>query len=544
MRLTRGIQAISFTAFMLFLWYAAFPLVPSMPVDLFLRMDPLALVLAGTAGRAFLVKMIPAVLVLILSIFLGRFFCSMVCPLGTSIDVSDRLLQGKDPRRSPGKSMPREMRLVKYCVLAFMFSGAVFGFSLAAYGSPVAIATRFYGLLVYPVVSLAADAGLSVLRPLADRTGFTALAYAHVPPRGFALQWLSLAFMGGIAACALLMPRFWCRYLCPAGAMFALVSSKPFAVRRRVSEQCTSCGLCRKACPMGAIGEDPHETDFSECIVCMKCSSVCPERAIRFSPGPEATATSASVFSGHRRALILAALAGVGAALTAVTGFSAAGRNGGQDRAMDLPLIRPPGSLPEHGFLRTCVGCGECMKACPTNTLQPAGLAAGFSAMFSPAMVPRRGPCDTTCNACGQVCPTGAIRGLHLDEKRHAKVGTAQVLRHRCIASESGKACLVCDEVCPYGAVILQRVADVPVAVPVVDERRCNGCGFCEHYCPVAPGAAIVVDPMDALRLEEGSYRDRSRELGFTFEQQGQGDTGGPVAPGIPDRGLPPGFSD
>jgi len=107
MRLTRGIQAISFTAFMLFLWYAAFPLVPSMPVDLFLRMDPLALVLAGTAGRAFLVKMIPAVLVLILSIFLGRFFCSMGCPLGTSIDVSDRLLQGKDPRRSPGKSMPR-----------------------------------------------------------------------------------------------------------------------------------------------------------------------------------------------------------------------------------------------------------------------------------------------------------------------------------------------------------------------------------------------------------------------------------------------------
>jgi formate hydrogenlyase subunit 6/NADH:ubiquinone oxidoreductase subunit I len=184
------------------------------------------------------------------------------------------------------------------------------------------------------------------------------------------------------------------------------------------------------------------------------------------------------------------------------------------------------------------------MKACPTNTLQPAGLAAGFGAVFTPVMVPRRGPCDTTCNACGQVCPTGAIRGLDLDEKRHAKVGTAQILRHRCIAWESGKACLVCDEVCPYGAISLQRTPDIPVAVPVVDERRCNGCGFCEHFCPVSPGAAIVVDPMDALRLEDGSYRSRSRELGFTFEEKKQGNAGMGEQSVIPDGGLPPGFSD
>ncbi len=544
MRLNRIVQAMSFTAFMILLWYAAFPLVSVIPVDLFLGMDPIILALAGTAGRAFLVKLLPALVILVLSIFLGRFFCSMVCPLGASIDVSDRLVGGKTPRRFSWIEIHRDMKLVKYCVFVFMVFSAVFGLSLAAYGSPMVLATRFYGLLVYPVVSLAADAGLIVVRPLADRFGVTALAYASIPPRAFSLQWLTVALMGGITAGAFLAPRFWCRYLCPAGAVFALVSVKPIIVRRRVSEQCTSCGLCRKACPMGAIAEDPHKTDFPECIVCMKCSGVCPEHAIRFSPGPGAAPMRAFLFSRHRRALILSALAGAGAALVALTGFRGSACEGGSGWVPAPSLIRPPGSLPECGFLQTCVGCGECMKACPTNTLQPAGLAAGFSAVFSPVMVPRRGPCDTTCNACGQVCPTGAIRGLDLAEKRYAKVGTAQILRHRCIAWESGKPCLVCDEVCPYGAVSLQRVTGIPVAVPVVDERKCNGCGFCEHFCPVFPGAAIVVDPMDALRLEDGSYRVRSRELGFTFEPKGQDGTGAPEPPVVQDEGLPPGFSD
>lgn len=543
---TRAIQAVSFTAYVVLLWYAAFPPVADVPVDIFLRMDPLILALVGTAGRAFLVRLLPAALVILLSIFLGRFFCSMVCPLGASIDASDRVVRGKAPRPGSREAVPGGMKLVKYCVLAFMTAAAFFGVSLAAYGSPVAIATRFFGLLVYPLAFMAADAGLAVSRPLADLIGVPGLAYAAVPARAFRLLWVTVALMGGMVALGFLAPRFWCRYLCPAGAIFALASWKPILVRRRVSDRCTSCGLCRKACPMGAISEHPCLTDFSECIVCMKCSDICPEDAICFTPrrGAAPSPEREVLFSRNRRVLILSAMAGVGTALVTCLGLKGNTREGGAGGVMDPSLVRPPGSLTEYRFLRTCVGCGECMKACPTNTLQPAGLAAGFSAVFTPVMVPRRGPCDTTCNTCGRVCPTGAIRGLDLDEKRHAKVGTAQVLKHRCIAWESGKSCLVCDEVCPYGAVSLERVPDIPVAVPVVDERKCNGCGFCEHFCPVYPTAAIVVDPMDALRLDSGSHRARSRELGFAFDPKGQVKAGEPAPRVIGDDDLPPGFSD
>jgi ferredoxin len=184
------------------------------------------------------------------------------------------------------------------------------------------------------------------------------------------------------------------------------------------------------------------------------------------------------------------------------------------------------------------------MKTCPTNTLQPAGTAAGLAGMMTPVMVPRRGPCDPTCSACGHVCPTRAIRPLDLNEKRYAKVGTAFISRRKCIAWEFGRACLVCAEVCPYGAIDLRRVSGQEVAVPFVEESKCSGCGFCEYYCPAQATSAIVVEPMDALRLDEGSYRDRARQLGLSIEQKPKAAAGPGEPPAPPSGTLPPGFTD
>ena len=295
---------------------------------------------------------------------------------------------------------------------------------------------------------------------------------------------------------------------------------------------------------MDAIAENPHATDFAECIVCRRCSDICPEDAVRFTSNKGDMAQRVIRFSANRRALIGSALSGLLAALIVRSGLKGMACEGGPGRVMDSMLIRPPGAVPECFFLDKCVGCGECMKACPTNTLQPSGMAAGLAGFFSPVVIPRRGQCDPTCNACGHVCPTEAIRPLSMEEKRYAKIGTASIMRQRCIAWEYGRPCLICDEVCPYGAISLQQVSGLEVGVPYVEESRCNGCGFCEYYCPVQAKAAIVVEPMDAIRLDKGSYRDKGKQMGLAIEPKQQGKPESPEKPKEPEDALPPGFTE
>ena len=119
-------------------------------------------------------------------------------------------------------------------------------------------------------------------------------------------------------------------------------------------------------------------------------------------------------------------------------------------------LMRPPGALPEKSFSAKCIRCGECMKVCLTNTLQPCLWESGLDGLWSPRIVPRLAGCDQTCSLCGQVCPTGAIRALPLEEKKNAKLGTAVIDRERCLVWAEDKLCLICDEQCPYNAIVFK----------------------------------------------------------------------------------------
>ena len=199
------------------------------------------------------------------------------------------------------------------------------------------------------------------------------------------------------------------------------------------------------------------------------------------------------------------------------------------------------------------------MRVCPSNGLQPAMFAsrANFGGKLSPVLVSRRGPCESDCNLCGMICPTGAIRGLSLVEKRWAKIGTAVVHHGRCLAWNNSKSCVVCQEVCPYGAVnILPRASAAVLTggayadesqypVPVINAAKCFGCGYCEQHCPTEV-TSIIVEPLAALRLTTGSYEETGKERGLQLDLVDKSATPESLFPmeELPEGTLPPGFTD
>ncbi len=553
MKLYKVTRTVSLTVFLGLLLFTVYPFPDGLTSDFFLRLDPLVSVGTIIASRTVAIYFLPGILVLIAALFLGRIFCGHICPMGVTLDILHWLF-GSRQRLTPKNNSfesTQYHRKWKYLVLIAIIAAALTGVSLVHLGSPLSLITRFYGLVIYPVFLIAADLLLQIGGPLLSRTPFASLNYLQISERVFATTGFVFLLFAGITVLNYIQPRFWCRNLCPAGALIGLCSKAPI-IRRKVTDDCTRCGMCIRSCPTAAISEDPAKTHHSECVACLKCKDICPESAISFSPQGFSKANNVVNPDLARRNMVLA----LG------TGFLTAGvlRSGiyqpkprSRERALvNGTLIRPPGALPEPEFLANCIRCGECMKACATNTLQPIWLKAGLEGIFTPAMLPRLAACAVNCNVCGKVCPTGAIRDLILIEKNHAKVGTAWINRQNCLVWEQDKKCLVCDEVCPYGAVSFQAVPDRKNAVPFVVENRCLGCGWCESKCPIEGASAIRVNIIGEMRLASGSYVEKAREYGLLFRQRklepeklGPG-TFEPLPEGA-DAGtpeaLPPGFT-
>jgi polyferredoxin len=491
------------------------PVLPSRaPIDTFFRIDPLlGLSAMLSARRVIEVMLVYALPVVLLSIVAGRFFCGWICPLGTAIDATSTIFFRNRRAAEPN----RHFANVKYYVLAAIITAAVFGGQIAYFLDPITIITRAFTFSIYPVAQLTGRSfGHSEF--ISERLPFL-ISNTYLPNDVlyyYRLNFVAAAMLIGVLGAEVISRRFWCRNLCPLGAMLG-VMSRFSVVRRLVANTCVACPMCMPKCKMGAILDNPTQYQANECIYCYNCTQTCPTLSTRIVPTIRKEGYRSTLDLSRRRT-VLAMGAGALVAVMARTNIAAKTAVDSKIKVSDAGLIRPPGSLPEEEFVDRCIRCSECMKVCPTGGLQPALTEAGLEGLWTPVLVPRIGECAQNCNLCSQVCSSHAIQRFEIDEKPHIYIGTAAIDRSLCIMwnfdeCKSSKRCLVCDECCSYRAVYWQYVDDIKR--PFIDEHKCVGCGICENKCPIQPISAIRV-------FSYGDQRHKTREEQKAFYESGQ----------------------
>jgi ferredoxin len=158
-------------------------------------------------------------------------------------------------------------------------------------------------------------------------------------------------------------------------------------------------------------------------------------------------------------------------------------------------LLRPPGAVPEDRFAGLCIRCNNCVHACPSKIIHPDSGHEGGLAGFGAPIIRFDADykyCLETCNACTQVCPTGALAALGLQQKNKYIIGEALVDNNVCLTALGKKECDACELACPYDAVKIAWDEEQYNAYPVVNDK-CTGCGACEVVCPTTPAKAIRV---------------------------------------------------
>ena len=480
------------------------------PADVFLVIDPLVSFSTAITARSWVWSLACAGAILLACVFIPRGFCGYLCPLGTLIDLFDWAFGKRVTRfRAPDDGWWVH---IKYYVLLGTLVMAVCGVLVSGFVAAIPVITR--GLLML----------LEPLQLYLMKDGH------QIPPIGFGHIFSIVLFLS-VLALGFLQPRFWCKYACPTGAVFSL--GNLFRVsERKVESTCINCNKCVEICPFDAIKPD-FTTRVTDCTLCQTCGGVCPTEAIKFTDRWELVdlkiendPPTNETPIGRRGFLSLAT--GTTAAIAGGIGLATGTRVfGGQPD--ELP-VRPPGSVPEPQFLDMCIRCGECFKACPNNVLQVTGFEHGLESLWTPKVVADWAGCESSCNACGQVCPTGAIRALPMEEKRHARMGLAIINESTCLPFH-GEACQLCvDECTAAGYDALEFVAvgtevdefGQPIEgtgelAPLLIPDRCVGCGLCQTRCHginvVAKGllqeSAIIIEAGHGHedRLMNGSYR-------------------------------------
>jgi polyferredoxin len=502
---TRRIVQIFF--FLLFVWFCVVGTLGERwwqlrgwPVNWFLQLDPLAGLGVLLATHTLYAGLLWGVVILVSTLLLGRFFCGWICPMGALQQFIGYLGLRKEKRAARiRRNQPHAAQRIKYWLLFFLLSAAAADLLRFLLAGPVRHPAVYAGLILFGVLIawllnkyqqlriaprtaflvaaiillagiwqwrfphigwLAASLQTGLLDPIAFiYRAFTLVLLPIVDqplhltapiPRLYAGGWLiGVLFWTAVLLC-LRIPRFYCRFICPLGALLGLLSRWAVWRMGKSEDRCRECHQCEGHCE-GACAPS-RSIHTGECVLCLNCMDHCPHELMGYGLQPSA----AGEVPGpdlSRRYVISAVTAGI----FSVPAARLTGRLAGNSNPQ---LIRPPGALAEKAFLTRCIKCGQCMRICPTNVIHPAGWLAGPEGIWTPVLNFRIGTsgCQHNCVACSHICPTAALRPLTVDERMGRRdyaaagplrTGMAFVDRGRCLPWAMDTPCIVCQENCP-----------------------------------------------------------------------------------------------
>ena len=479
----------------------------------------------GTAQRylAWMAKVqfLPALLALnvvvvvglvLLTLLFGRIYCSVICPLGVMQDfiawVSKRKLFRKNKKAkyankysySPTKRILRALVLLVFLVL--MIAGFnTLAILIAPYSAYGRIATN----LMQPLY-LWVNNGLAAIAEHYDSYLFYSVDV-----------WMRSVLSLGIAAGTLLIVgilawrggRTYCNTICPVGTILGYISHFSLFGPVFDKDKCNGCRLCERNCKASCINVGDHHVDMTRCVMCGDCMSLCPQGALRFgnrahkphkAHKPHEPNETNKPDEDRRAFMKGLALVATGAAANAVAKTVDGGLATIEDKVAPERQTRlvPPGSLSLEHFTQHCTACQLCIANCPNQVLRPSD---DLEHLMQPQMQFEQGYCRPECNRCSQVCPTGAIRPITIEEKTAQQIGHAVWVKDNCLCVTEGITCGHCASHCPTGAIEMVPLDDSDeIWIPAVNESVCIGCGACENLCPARPFSAIYVEGYETHR--------------------------------------------
>ena len=429
------------------------------------------------------VSAISVCLLLVLTLAFGRIYCSTLCPLGTVQDGVNAVRNYRDKKTRPRFSYRKPNRWLRYGVLALT-------------AVCVAVGVGFVVSLVDPY-SIFGRVMHEGLRPVAQETNnFLAAFFGDSFGREvISVSWLSavvaLVTIGVIGLLAWRGGRRYCNSFCPIGTLLGEVSRASLFKIQIDTSKCIDCGLCGHKCKGECIDTTNHRVDATRCVVCFDCIDACSQGAISFTMRSK---TSKEKPADNSRREFLATVA----AVAAIPVAEAQQRHKRMERAMQGSgkhsgprPVAPPGAQSIEHLQVKCTACHLCISKCPSHVLQPAVMEYGLQGIMQPVMRYDKGYCLYDCTLCGEVCPTGAILPLALEQKRMTQLGHAVFHRECCVVARDGVECGNCAEHCPADAIKLQRGVDGRM-YPQIEKALCIGCGACENLCPATPKAIEV----------------------------------------------------